>query len=125
WGDIVGWTMFVIFRNNPNFPQLTAKDAPDGAYHPSMDQVVRAATGMGPQRHNAGDASNPDVFIKNLDGALAIDNKLYVPFDPLRKRALMVAFSGGTQNTANVKKIVEHFKKDVQYWEPRNEPNFS
>jgi len=31
----------------------------------------------------------------------------------------MIAFPGGTQNLAGVKKIVEHFKSDVEYWEPR------
>ena len=35
----------------------------------------------------------------------------------------MVAFPNGTKNLAGVKKIVEHFKDVVEYWEPRNEPN--
>ena len=124
WGDVVGGTTFVIFRQNPNFPPLPGKDFNEGAYYPSMDETMRGVTGMGPQRHAVKDASKADEAIKQLEAAIATDKKLYIPFDPLRKRALMIAFPNGTKDLAGVKKIVEHFKDDVQYWEPRNEPNF-
>ncbi len=121
WGDSLGGTNFVIFRKDPHFPDLPPPDAsggPDG----TMDEVMRGVTGMGPQRHRA-DADKPDESIKNLAAALAIDRKYYLPFDPARKRSLMVAFPNGTKNLDGVKKIVEHFKDVVEYWEPRNEPN--
>ena len=40
------------------------------------------------------------------------------------KRSLMVAFGDGTADLAGVRMIVERFKSDIEYWEPRNEPNF-
>ncbi len=36
----------------------------------------------------------------------------------------MGAFGNGTADLAGVRKIAEHFKHDIEYWEPRNEPNF-
>ena len=123
WGDVVGGTTFVIFRQNSNFPLLPGKDVVGGTYYPSMDEVMRGVIGMGPQRHAVQDASKPDETIKKLEGDFAIDKKYYLPFDPIRKRALMVAFPNGTKDLNGVRKIVEHFKDTVEYWEPRNEPN--
>ena len=88
-----------------------------------VDQVMRGVTGMGPQRHRA-DADKPEQTIGQLEKDLAIDQKMYLPFDPVRKRALMVAFPNGTKNLEGVRKIVDRFKDVVMYWEPRNEPNF-
>ena len=116
---MVGGTTFVIFRKNPNFPELPPKGTPGG----DGDEVIRGVTGMGPQRHQ-GNAESPDESIEQLDDAVAIDRQMYLPFDPVRKRALMIAFGGGTADLEGVKKIVEHFKGVVQYYEPRNEPNF-
>ncbi len=121
WGDAVGATTFVIFRNNVHFPGLPPQGA-SGGPDITMDEVMRGVTGMGPQRHHA-DADKPDETIKRLEESLAIDQKIYLPFDKSRKRSLMVAFPNGTKNLAGVKKIVEHFKDVVEYWEPRNEPN--
>ena len=121
WGDALGGTTFAIFRKDAHFPDLPSPNTsggPDGA----MDEVMRGVTGMGPQRHRA-DADKPDETIKRLEDELAIDQKMYLPFDPARKRSLMVAFPNGTKNLDGVKKIVEHFKDVVEYWEPRNEPN--
>jgi hypothetical protein len=121
WGDAVGGTTFVIFRKDPHFPDLPppgATGGPDG----SMDEVMRAVAGMGPQRHKA-DADKPDETIKRLEAELALDQKLYLPFDPDRKRSLLIAFPNGTKNLEGVKKIVERFKDVVKCWEPRNEPN--
>jgi hypothetical protein len=121
WGDAVGGTTFVIFRKDAHFPDLPPVGA-SGGPDITMDEVMRGVTGMGPQRHHA-DADKPDETIKRLEASLAIDQKMYLPFDPARKRSLMVAFPNGTKNLAGVKKIVEHFKDVVEYWEPRNEPN--
>ena len=121
WGDVVGGTTFVIFRKDAHFPALPPPGT-SGGPDDSMDEVMRGVTGMGPQRHHA-DADKPDESIKRLEASLAIDQKMYLPFDPARKRSLMIAFPNGTKNLAGVKKIVEHFKDVVEYWEPRNEPN--
>ena len=122
WGDIVGGTMFVVFRRNPNFPDLPPKAAPGGGV--TEDEVMRGVSGMGPQRH-AANADKPEESIRELEKSIAIDRQMYLPYDPLRKRALMIAFSNGTKGKeAGVRKIVEHFKDVVRYYEPRNEPNY-
>lgn len=87
------------------------------------DQVLRAVTGMGPQRHYVLDANDPAKSIAALENQIRIDELLYLPGDPVRDREIMVAFSSGTSNIAGVKQIVERFKNVVKYWEPRNEPN--
>ncbi len=122
WGDIIGGTTFVIFRRNDRFPEMPGKEVAGGA-GVVPDQVVRGVTGMGPQRHRA-DAEHPAETIKSLDVDVAIDKKFYLPFDPLRKRSLMTAFPNGTKQLEGVRKIVEHFQHDIEYWEPRNEPNY-
>ena len=122
WGDVVGGTAFVILRKNANFPELPPKnklvdDLPG-------DEVMRGVSGMGPQRHSA-NAGKPEQSIAELDKVIAVDRAMYVPFDPVRKRVLMIAFPGGTKGKEDgVRKIVEHFKDVVAYYEPRNEPNY-
>ena len=122
WGDVVGGTTFCIFRKNANFPAMP----PPGTMGEGTieDEVVRGVTGMGPQRWPV-DASNPEESIKRIEDGISIDKKMYLASDPVRKRALMIAFPGGTKNHLDgVRKIVEHFKDTVKYYEPRNEPNF-
>ena len=120
WGNIVGGTMFVIFRNDKNFPT----NAPAGTKGGNAgDELARGVIGMGPQRHSA-NADKAEESIKTLTEDIAIDKQWYVPFDPVRPRPLMIAFGGGTKNEEGVRQVVSHFKDDVQYWEPRNEPNF-
>ncbi len=122
YGEAVGGTTFVVFRDDPHFPMLP----PENKYPApgTGDEVMRAVTGMGPQRHSA-DATHPEESIKNLEREIATDRELYLPFDPTRHRALMIAFPGGTRDHLDgVKKIVEHFKDTVTYYEPRNEPNY-
>jgi hypothetical protein len=122
YGDCVAGTGFVVFRNNINFPKLP----PPGRFpDPNInDEVMRGISGMGPQRHSA-DASKPDQTIKDLEREIAADRELYLPFDRTRKRVLLIAFSNGTKDHLDgVKQIVDHFKNDVTYYEPRNEPNF-
>lgn len=36
----------------------------------------------------------------------------------------MGAFGDGTADLDGVRQIAEHFKTDIEYWEPRNEPNY-
>ncbi|MHB1035232.1 MAG: hypothetical protein ACYC35_19265 [Pirellulales bacterium] len=122
WGEICGGTTFVVFRKSAGFPDMPGKETP-GGQHPALDEVARGVIGMGPQRHQA-DASKPEETIKRLESDIAIDKKFYLPYDPLRGRVLLVAFANGTKNLDGVRKIVERFKNDVQYWEPRNEPNY-
>lgn len=122
YGKAIGGTTFCVFRNSKDFPALPAKDVAGGS-HPSQDAPVRGVVGMGPQRFRA-DADNVEQTIKNLEIDIALDKKYYLPFDKTRNRVLLVAFGNGTKNLAGVRRIVERFKNDVAYWEPRNEPNF-
>lgn len=122
WGDILATTNFVVFRQDNHFPTLPSPET-KGSFAGSCDQVARGVTGMGPQRYQA-NADKPEETIGNLQHDIAIDKQLYLPFDSERKRVLLVAFGGGTKNLDGVRTIVERFKDDVAYWEPRNEPNF-
>jgi hypothetical protein len=121
-GDSVGSSMFCILRDDPNFPKMP----PLGTFGGDglIDEVTRGVFGYGPQRHKVDNASNADAEIVRLDRELAIDQKYYLPYDPYRKRDLLIVFPNGTGDLAGVRKIVEHFKSLVRYWEPRNEPNF-
>jgi len=122
WGDIVGTTHFVIFRNHPGFPPLPPPKTSGGGG--TEDEVMRGVAGMGPQRHRA-DAAKPTESCKDLDAGIEPDKKYYLPFDPARKRALMIAFPNGTKGELDgVRKVVERYKDVVKYWEPRNEPSF-
>lgn len=121
-GEEIGGTTFVVFRKRAGFPDLPAKGTRGGSY-PSLDEPMRGVTGMGPQRLFVRDCSKPDEAIKNLEADIALDKNYYLPYDPFRKRVLMIAFPNGTQDLAGVRKIVARFKNDVAYWEPRNEPN--
>lgn len=122
WGDIVGGTTFVIFRKDPRFPPMPPKGT-RGSFGGIQDEVMRGVTGMGPQRH-AAFADKPDDTIKQLSFDVEIDKRLYLPFDPLRPRKLFFAFPNGTKNEEGLRRIIEHFKGDVKYFEPRNEPNY-
>ena len=112
---------FAMFRKRSGFPDLPLRGTPFGS-DSSMDEPMRGVTGMGPQRY-AVDASKPEESIRKLEANIALDRVYYLPYDPLRKRVLIAAFPAGTRNLAGVRQIVEHFKNDIQYWEPRNEPN--
>ena len=57
--------------------------------------------------------TNVDKLIPKLEADIALDKKYYLPFDPLRKRVLMMAFPNGTKDLAGVRKVVEHFQNDV------------
>lgn len=122
WGQLVGGTMFCIFRNKAGFPALPPQDA--DAYNFVDDQAIRGVTGMGPQRHYIGDSNNPASDIARIQQEILVDKQMYLPFDPVRKRSLLVAFPGGTSNLTAVRQVLEAFKDDVEYFEPRNEPNF-
>lgn len=129
WGKNIGGTMFVIFRNTANFPALPAVGTSGGAVS-AEDEIMRGVTGLGPQRLFVADATNPSQAIAQLQQDIAIDQQMYLPYDPLRKRQLMVAFPNGTVDGngvvyPGVVQIVQQFKDVVKYWEARNEPNFS
>jgi len=122
WGDIVGGTTFVIFRNDTRFPAMPPKGS-RGSFGGIQDEVLRGVTGMGPQRH-AANADKPEDTIKQLSFDVDIDKRFYLPLDPLRPRKLFFAFPNGTKNEAGLRRIIQHFKSDVKYYEPRNEPNY-
>ena len=123
WGQVVANTMFCIFRNKPGFPALPPTEP--NAYTFVDDEGIRGVTGMGPQRHYVNDTNNPDADIARLRQEIDIDKQMYLPFDPVRKRSLLIAFPGGTLNLTGVRRVIEAFKDDVKYFEPRNEPNFN
>ena len=121
-GNSVGSGMFSIIRDDPNFPKMPAPGTSGGAG--LIDEVTRGVFGYGPQRHKIDNASNADAEIPRLAAEIALDQQYYLPFDPYRKRDLLIAFPNGTSDLAGVRKVVEYFKGVVRYWEPRNEPNF-
>lgn len=122
YGDAVGGTMFVVVRDNPNFPKLEAKHDAFPKPGASGDAVMRGISGMGPRRH-AANASKPDESIKQLEREIDADYELAIK-DPARPCPILIAFPNGTKGQLEgVKKIVEHFKDKVKYYEPRNEPN--
>ena len=127
WGDSVGTTTFVILRNDPRFPALPPAQVSGGNY-PAMDEPMRGVLGMGPQRHAARDFEKPEKVeevLRKLGADVALDTNYYLPFDPVRQRALMMAFPNGTKGKLEaVRRVVERFQHEVRYWEPRNEPNF-
>ena len=89
-----------------------------------IDQVVRAITGMGPQRYQA-DASHPTATIAQLSAEIAFDSQYYTPLDPQRNRSLLISFGSGTAGyLSGVTQIVQQFQNQVEYWEPLNEPNY-
>jgi hypothetical protein len=122
WGNSVGATTFCILRDDPNFPKMPAVSVQGGGG--LMDAVTSSVLGYGPERFKVDNASNPGPEIARLDTEVAMAMTYYKPFDPIRKREILIAFPNGTTNQAGVRQIVEHFKGKVKYWEPRNEPNF-
>jgi hypothetical protein len=141
WGDIVGGSMFVIFRNTPGFPAVPPRSTTAGTESLS-DNVIRGIVGSGPQRHKmtayqepTGSNPNPSaadhqavvtqtIALRSQD--VAQEKTYYTPFDPYRERVLLGAFDNGTPSQAlpGVTQIVNTFKNDIKYWEGRNEPNF-
>ena len=122
-GKIVGGTTFVVFRRDARFPALPSRDVSGGS-DGANDEPMRGVIGMGPQRLRVDDAAKPDEAIAKIAQDVALDRTYYLPFDPLRKRVLMCAFPNGTKGKeVGVRKIVAHFKNDIEYWEARNEPN--
>ncbi len=94
----------------------------DGGQNTALQSVLAS----GPERYAADVSSDKTTAdsIQRLDHDIAIAKELYVGRDAARPRPLMIAFSNGTKNLDAVRQIVTHFQHDVQYWEPRNEPNF-
>lgn len=125
WGNAVGSTTFVIFRNDPHFPQVPSGSVPASyAAEPGQDNVLRGIIGLGPQRHYFNDSSNPDATLQTVTADLGLDQQYYLAFpDPVRPRDLMVNFPGGGTNVAGVTKVATQLGDRVHYWESQNEPN--
>ncbi|MDD5350534.1 MAG: hypothetical protein PHQ12_10020, partial [Chthoniobacteraceae bacterium] len=123
WGDSVGGAIFAILRRNIHFPTLPGQNV-SGGPDPLLDLVMRGVAAIGPERHAVRDVNDPAAAIAQLDLEIALDKKWYANTDIARPRPLLIAFPNGTrQNLDGVRRIVAHFKNDVKYWEPRNEPN--
>ena len=118
-------TITIIDANSGEVLDCETIGAKNGPRDNLIDELIRGITGMGPQRYQINDASNPDPDIAHIQSEIAVDKQVYTPYDPVRKRALLVAFPNGTQNTAGVQTAVQTFQNDVQYWEGRNEPNYN
>ena len=125
WGDAVGGTMFVIFRNDPHFPLVPSASVLGSTRNTGAeDEVLRGVTALGPQRNYVENDSDPAGAIQALLGDIALDKQYYLAYDdPLRPRDLMIAFPNGTANLSGVSQVVSQFQDSVRYWEPRNEPN--
>jgi hypothetical protein len=123
-GDARGGTMFVVFRNNANFP---ARQPTSNTYTPEQlgDEVASGLCGVGPDRIRISDAGNPAGCYPYLDAMVSQAKQYYVGGnpDPARPRSLLMSFANGTTNLDGVGQIVSRYKNDVKYWEPRNEPN--
>ena len=87
--ESVGGTMFAIFRNDPRFPPLPPSEEPSG--DPAQDVPTRSILGIGPERHAVPDAGKPDEAIARLQAGIDMEAKYYLPYDPVRKRVLLVA----------------------------------
>ncbi|MBC7784032.1 MAG: discoidin domain-containing protein [Burkholderiales bacterium] len=91
---------------------------------PSENQVVRDVTGMGPERLNIADTSDPQKAIESVQLTIAASHALAVGRDAVRPNDLLLAFTNGTSNLASVKQIVTALQDKVKYWEGQNEPNY-
>ena len=95
WGDVVGGTMLVIFRRNPNFPELPPKGTPGGGG--TEDEVMR-----GVSRHGPAAAFGQRRQARGIDPrAGKVDRHRPRDVSALRPAAasgrLMIAFPNGTQ----------------------------
>ena len=110
--DGVGSAAFAVLRQSADLPDFPP-DAPASA--------LLGAFGLGPARLMA-DAGHPEATIKALDPQIALARKYYLPYDAARKRVLIVSVPDNTFNPEGLRKIVQHFKSDVPYWELRTNP---
>ncbi len=130
WGDSVGGSMFVIFRNDPNFPTIPSPSVTAGTEGLS-DNVMRGIVGSGPQRHRFYAHNDWQTPANARAQDIAQEKTYYKPYDSYRNRELLGAFPDGTSNpngTASlpyVQAVVQAFQNDVKVWEPRNEPNYA
>ncbi len=150
WGNDVGGAMFVILRYDARFPIIPAPGA-SGGTEPASDGVVRGVIGSGPERHKMlrrpkgewpgnWDPSKWETSaetIARLTPDIGLEKTYYTPYDSYRNRPLLGAFPDGTRDASaipagspdptlidpRVAEVVQAFKNDVKYWEPRNEPN--
>ncbi len=90
---------------------------------PSEDTVVHDITGMGPERLNITDPSNPTAAIASIEADITTDDALYVGKDSMRPSGILVSFTNGTGDLADIKTIVTALQGQVQYWEGQNEPD--
>jgi hypothetical protein len=118
-------TITIVDANSGEVLDTETIGATNGPQDGLIDELIRGITGMGPQRYQINDASNPDPDIVHNQSEIAVDKQMYTPYDPVRKRVLMMAFPNGTQDSAGVQQVVQTFQNDVEYWEGRNEPNYN
>jgi fibronectin type 3 domain-containing protein len=90
---------------------------------PSEDTVVHDVTGMGPERLNITNPSDPTTAIASVEADIATDDALYVGKDAERPTGLLVSFTNGTSDLTDIKTIVTALQGQVEYWEGQNEPD--
>jgi hypothetical protein len=124
--DVAGGVQFTIMRDDARFPKFTNLNVDTVRGDRLEDNIVRAVTGMGPQRHNIKNGANPDGWIADVKANVDIEKQYYLPGDPVRDRKLLFAFSGDESfvTAEGAKKVAAAFKGTQNYFEGTNEPNF-
>lgn len=125
-GNIAGGDTFVIVRNNSNFPARPTDGTKAQYYDATKDNIMRGLIAVGPFRHaiRQDKITDPAAAIAYLQPDIDQDLQYYMAYDDgQRPRKLMIAFPDGTKGyESNITQIATHFKDNVKYWEPRNEP---
>ena len=122
WGKIVGGTNIAVFRRDPHFRRLRPKTR-RGAGTGSGTSRRAMSSAWGRSGCRCRTRASRMRRSKCWQARSRLTSGCTCPMTLFVKRVLMVAFPNGTKDLAGVRKIVAHFQNDVEYWEPRNEPN--
>lgn len=125
WGNAVGATTFVIFRDDAHFPHPPPWSTPSSySTDGGQDNVMRGIISLGPQRHFISDVNNPDPTLQTVTADIGLDQQYYLANpDPIRPRDLLINFPNAGSNMAGVTKVATQLGDRVKYWEWQNEPN--
>jgi hypothetical protein len=125
-GEVVGGVQISILRDDARFPKFTNLNVDTVKGDRLEDNIMRAITGMGPQRHNIKNGANPEGWIADVKANVDIEKQYYLNSDPVRNRKLLFAFSGDEAKVTaeGAKKVAAAFKGTQNYFEGTNEPNF-
>jgi hypothetical protein len=96
---------------------------------PGYDTVIRDLTGIGGERYEIDDATQPAAAEAYLDPLIDVDEESYLPFDTVRDRELLISFPNlnatDPAQAAGVTAVAAHYKGIVMNFEGLNEPNNS